>query len=352
MIIYYNPLVSADTFHAFCCTREASHRPLRIMESVSSDSCVRFDDKNVRLHHVDDGIAWNDVFPYSLWYTRDDYKLFQKRDDLILSLVNGNRFYETKDHTYRGLERNGYDRYRKSMSRQAVTSEQDRQRILGINDPQKISDIYRSICSHSAHQASVRGTHDAFIAKRDTCCISATYGAALFDDSDVELCNPQRMRAHTMSKPMNPSMVSSMNAGGSSPLPPYAPRSSSAVDIAPNMVKYQKLWSSHRINLQSPQFVALITSNKCVSVDRAPTISPRITRRIGNHVHNNTSPESSKPTSSSVEVVISPLQQLKPKTLRSVPRKSSPKKSTESVFSCKKSAQWDYHYSEESKYAH
>ncbi len=155
---------------------------------------------------------------------------------MIMSLVNGYRFFETTDHTFRGLERGEYDQLRKSLSRWVVTSEQDRQRKLGISDPQKISSVYRSFCSHSAVKANLRGVQDALVAREDSYDVPVTEdGSTLLNDSPFVLHNPRHMLAHThsMTNSMNPSMVSCMSNIESSRRPPYAPRSSSA-QVSPN----------------------------------------------------------------------------------------------------------------------
>lgn len=345
--VIINPSSSADTFLTFVYAHlDNSITLYRTMVDACRKLSVRFDENNVSVHLEEVGFDWSTIPPSSLWYTRNDYKLFQKRDDLIVSLVNGYRFYETKDHTYRGLEGNEYDRYRKSISRRVVTSEQDRQRTLGINDPQMISDVYISFCSHSAEQACVRATHDAFTAREDVYCISSAYDPTLSDDSVFELYSPQRTRDPTMRKSMNPSMISSVNTGESSRRPPSAPRSSSTVEFALNTVGQQQKSSSslHSMIFESPRYVSeKITSNECISDDGASAIPPVGTHRHAKSVKNGRSAESLKPVSSKMDFVISPRQQSKSKSLRSISRRSSPKKPVDSVSPFKGNAKSPTH---------
>lgn len=295
------------------------------MKTENRDALVRFDDKNVKVHGVEDSFDWKHVSPGSLWYTRDDYLLFKRRDALIVSLVNGYRFYETKDHTYRGLERSNYDRYRQSLSRRVVLSEQDRQREAGMNDIHKISDMYRSICSYSAQQASEHGIQDALHAREETCCIAPLDGPPIFSELILKLHDPRTMRAHATGS-MNPSMVSSMKAGERSRWPPYAPRSSRTVETDSKMEEYQPTFShSHRKNLEFPQFIDPSTSNESISVDRATAISPIVSLRTGIPAHHPV-PLQSLP--------IGLLAHKQPKLTKFISRNNSPKKSPEPISPC------------------
>jgi hypothetical protein len=217
---------------------------------------------------------------------------------MIMSLANDKRFFETTDHTFRGLERGEYDHFRKSLSRWVVTSEQDRQRKAGISDPHKISSVYRSFCSHSAQRANLRGVQDALVAGDDFVVPNDNESPLVFH------YEPQMLAlTHSRTKSMNPSMISCLSNIESSRRPPYAPRSST--HVSPNV----------RVEEAS-------TSTKILT-------NPSQTGSPGSPI--NTKLKSSQRSFARMDVAILPYQRSKSKSLRSLSRKASPMKLIESL---------------------
>ena len=127
---------------------------------------IRFQLESIEVHpipHIDD-LSEDEV--NDVWYEREDYeRMKQALVPVIRRIMKGERVAETNQETARGLEfrtREGAMKrqHNKLDSINAVLDEQDRQKTMGIDDDEKLREIYLSRSAHCLQEARELGMKD------------------------------------------------------------------------------------------------------------------------------------------------------------------------------------------------
>jgi hypothetical protein len=117
------------------------HSTTPSQKSVAFHSRVRF--KHVK--HIDD---YSDREYFATWYVEEDLQdIFNHCVDTVRMMVNGLVLDEEKGYSPRGLEYKTPTgaktrKHNKSRGIRAVLDEQERQRVEGVNDPERLAKLY------------------------------------------------------------------------------------------------------------------------------------------------------------------------------------------------------------------
>ncbi|GAX14098.1 hypothetical protein FisN_8Hh065 [Fistulifera solaris] len=126
-------------------------------------SIVFINDWDVKIREIEHFDRYSEFYS-QLWYSKHDYTLFSAHDDLIVKIARAGNFYETTEHSIRGLEKQLSDDENNNIEEmvlEAVQKEQRRQREQGVYDPDALANIYRLASMSCKHEARIRGIQDA-----------------------------------------------------------------------------------------------------------------------------------------------------------------------------------------------
>ncbi|GAX11973.1 hypothetical protein FisN_8Lh065 [Fistulifera solaris] len=125
-------------------------------------SIVFINDWDVEIREIEHFDRYSEFYS-KLWYSKHDYTMFSAHDDLIVKIASAGNFYETAEHSIRGLEKqlNDENNNMEEMALEAVQKEQRRQREQGVYEPEALANIYRLASMSCKHEARIRGIQDA-----------------------------------------------------------------------------------------------------------------------------------------------------------------------------------------------
>eukprot|EP00540_Astrosyne_radiata_P015225 CAMPEP_0116822908 /NCGR_PEP_ID=MMETSP0418-20121206/538_1 /TAXON_ID=1158023 /ORGANISM="Astrosyne radiata, Strain 13vi08-1A" /LENGTH=179 /DNA_ID=CAMNT_0004451091 /DNA_START=93 /DNA_END=632 /DNA_ORIENTATION=+ len=140
---------------------KASILPTR---SASQQHSVRFR-TNAAVREIENIGDSNENQVSDLWYSHKEFESIKSSSRHSLELLTSGRALEGDDHTMRGLECRtpaGYERRKRNKFDAvcAVLDEQDRQYMLGIQDPEAIAEAYILESEHCVEDALDQGMAD------------------------------------------------------------------------------------------------------------------------------------------------------------------------------------------------